>query len=253
MAAALWTAALWLLAHVAIGVTVAVRSGAEGDLVNLAACEVLATSLVIFFIVRVHAREVSLRSTLGLRPLAPLHLLLSVAAGAGLFPVASAINDAVVRRFPRDPADLEALEKLVAVTTPASRVALVVTFFVVVPLAVELFFRGTLYGLLRRATSDLTAIVSTAVFFACGSSDDPRSIPTALLLGLALGRLRAQTATVLAPIAASLAYGAVAAIPILRGRDPNADVTFPVRWVVGGAVIGLLALVVVGAGKRSEG
>jgi len=87
LTAALWSIGLWLVENVCVQVTQAARPGALSDIVNLGACQALATSLVVFAMVRVHARETSLRVTLGVTPLAPLQFLLSIAAGAGLYPL----------------------------------------------------------------------------------------------------------------------------------------------------------------------
>ena len=123
--------------------------------------------------------------------------------------------------------------------------------FVVIPLAREVFFRGILFGELRRprdargagdgAGSTVIAVVGSALLFAVFSLDW-RSMPTALVLGLSLGWLRARTGSLVAPVVAHLAFWAVEGIPILRGADPAADVTYPLRWIVGGAVVTLLAL-----------
>jgi membrane protease YdiL (CAAX protease family) len=94
-------------------------------------------------------------------------------------------------------------------------------------------------------------MVASSVFFAA-SQFDWRTIPTTLVLGLALARLRDRTGSVLGAMAAHLAFWSVAGIPILRGADPAADVTYSPRWIAGGAVIALLALVAVGAGHRSD-
>jgi len=248
--AALWTIALLLLEVVCIQATEAVRPGAQLDFVNVGACEALATSAIVFAMVRVHAREASLRLTLGIRAPAPLHVLLAVAVGAGLFPLLSTIDDLVMRRWP-DPSDEAVAAKLLSgLPTYQSRVALVVAMCVVVPLARELFFRGIVFNGLRRATNARVAIVSTAVFFLVGSLPDPRLMPTRFGLGLALALLRARTGTVVTAIVAHLAFEAVEGIPLLRGADPTASVTYPTKWIVGGAVIALLALVGVGAGKE---
>ena len=249
LAAALWAVALTMTVMVAVSVTESVRPGAQSDIVNLAACQVLATSLVIFAMVRWHARDISLRVTLGMRPLAPLRAPLAIAAGAGLFPVLSTLDDAIVRRWPiGDESAAESVQKLVS---SSSRVGLVMAALVVVPIARELFFRGILYGGVRATTGMRSAIIATSVFYAC-SYLEPQQMPTALVLGLALAWLRERTGTVLAPLLAQLAYGAVEGIPILRGRDPSADVTYPTKWIAGGAVIAVLALAAVGAGRREE-
>ena len=65
--------------------------------------------------------------------------------------------------------------------------------------------------------------------------------------------MRERSGTVLAAAAAAhVAFFAVAAIPILGGQDPNVDVVYSTKWIVGGAVIALLALVAVGAGRKDE-
>jgi membrane protease YdiL (CAAX protease family) len=248
--AALWTIALWLLGNVCVALTEAARPGALSDIVSLGTCEVLATSLVAFAMVRVHARDASLRATFGLRPLSLLHVALSVAAGAGLCPVLSTLDDVIVKRWPyNDPEALESMQKLLSAS---SRLALVVGVFVVIPLARELFFRGILFGELRRATSSVVAGVATAAFFAASSFGGWRTMPMAFVLGLALARVRAQSGSVIAAIALHWAFWSVEGIPILLGRDPAADVTYPTRWIAGGAVIAALSLAVIGSGKRGD-
>jgi membrane protease YdiL (CAAX protease family) len=248
LTAAMWTIALWSLEMLCVYVTQAARPGAIDDIVSLAACTALATSLIVFAMVRVHAREASLRRTLGAASLAPLHLVLSIAAGAGLYPLLSTIDDRMVQRWPYSPEDTQAMERLFAVPTTSSRVALVLAGFVVIPLARELFFRGILFSEILRSTGARAATVASAVLFTV-SELDWRSVPTTLVLGVALARLRDRTGSVLAAAAAHIAFFAVAGIPILAGRDTKADVVFAQKWIVGGAAIALLALVAVGAGS----
>jgi membrane protease YdiL (CAAX protease family) len=249
--AALWAAALWMLENLSVGVTEEVRRGAFSDIVTRGACTALATSLVVFLMVRVHAREVSLRATVGVVPVAPLHALLAVAAGAGMYPLMSTIDGLAQKRWPSPEDTSEVLQKLLSVPTLGARIAFVVSAFVVIPLAHELFFRGILYGELRRATNVRTATIASAVFYAA-SQLDWRSLPTTLALGFALARLRERSGSVAAPVVAHIAYWAVVGVPILRGADPMADVTYPTRWIIGGVVIAVLALVAVGAGSRRE-
>ena len=130
------------------------------------------------------------------------------------------------------------MQKLLASST---HVSLFLGVFVVIPLAREVFFRGVLFGGLRRSLPAPATVAATAVLFTVFSLDW-RSMPTALVLGLSLGWLRARTGSLLAPVTAHLAFWSVQGIPILRGADPSADVTYPVRWNAGGAVVALLAL-----------
>jgi membrane protease YdiL (CAAX protease family) len=251
LAAAMWTLAFFALRLVAAGITSAVRPGADNDIVNQGACIVLAASVTIFAIVRVHAPDSSLRASLGVRPISPLQALLSMAAGAGLLPAFSKVDDLIVSRWPYGDEEREALESLFRASTVHARVALVVVLVVVVPVALEFFFRGVLFSELTRATSRAHGAVVSAFCFAAWHLD-PRALPTAFALGIAMARLRDQTHTVLAPVLGVLAFGAVDGIPWLRGRAPDADVTYPMRWVVGGAVIALLALAAIGVGGKPE-
>ncbi len=125
--------------------------------------------------------------------------------------------------------------------------ALVVVAIGVIPATFEVFYRGVLFGELARTTSKRVAAASTAFYFAL-SQGDARGIPTAFVFGLVMAHLRAKTATVVAPLLAVLAFGAVEGIPVLRGRDPRLDITYPERWIIGGAVMAALALIAVGVG-----
>lgn len=248
LAAAMWTFAASLVEQLSVATTEALRPGGLTDVVNVTACDVLATSIAVLAVLRVHAPDLPLRTALGLRPCSPLNLLASVVAGAGLSPALSSLDDAILRAWPYD--DAAALENVDKLVSHASRTALVAGIFVVIPLARELFFRGALFGRLRGSVSAPVAVSMTAVLFAC-SSLDWRAMPSALVLGLVLGGLRAGTGTVLAPIAGHLSFWAVEGIPILRGRDPTADVTYPASWTVAGAAVGLLALGI--ASRRPRG
>jgi membrane protease YdiL (CAAX protease family) len=251
LAAALWTMALWLLEGVALEVTEAVRPGASHDVVNIGACTVLATSLVLFAMVRVHARDVSLRATLGVVPIGPLQFILAAAAGAGLYPLLSTVDAGMLARWPYSDSEAEALKSLLEMPTTRARVAFVVVGYLVMPVAHELYHRGIVFGGLRRSVGARVAMLATAVFSAC-CSPDWRAMPTTFVLGLALARVRDRANTVLAAIAAILAYWTVEALPIVRGADPMADQSFSTRWIVGGAVIAVLALVAIGAGRQED-
>lgn len=237
---------LWMLEHVCFELTEAARPGAITDIVNIAACVVLATSLVVFAMVRVHAPEESLRETLGLRPVGLLRLALSIAAGVGLSPALSTVDNLIAKRWPYD--DPDAAENMQKLLGSSTHVGLVLGVFVIIPLAREVFFRGLLFGELDRHPEDrgdkdgaVVPLLATALLFAVFSLDW-RSMPTALVLGLALGWLRARSGSLVAPAVAHLAFWSVQGIPILRGTDPAADFTYPAPWIAGGVAMAVLAL-----------
>jgi len=251
-AAFVWTAAVFMTEQVCVAMTERARTGARTDIVSLTGCTILATSLAVFFIARVHAPDRSLRATLGLRPLGILPAALSLAAGAGLRPLFGTLEGMIARRWPLQ--DAEAMESVQRLVSSSSRAALVVGVFVVTPVAVEVFFRGILFGEVRRSGSRGRALLLTTALFALYSTAaaDARDLPTAALAGLAFGWLRLRTGTVVAPVAAHLAYWAVEVVPILRGGDLLADVVYPTRWMAAGAVIAVLALAAVGWGGADE-
>jgi len=238
LGAALWATALFALVQLSVGITEAVRPGASLDVVNLTACEVLATSVLLFAMARAYAPNGSLRAAAGLLRLGPSHLVLSAVAGAALHPLASTLDEQVVRRWPYDdPAMVEAMEKLVSRAPPA---VLLVCGLVVMPVASELFFRGVLFTQLVRTVPRDAALMATAIFYAC--SLEWRAMPSGLLLGLALGWLRAESGSVLAAITARLAFSAVQAVPYFLGRGATEDVAYPVAWVVAGSAAFAAAL-----------
>ncbi len=248
--ALIWTALLLVVERFCVGIVEAARGRPLADIVSFATCEVLAISLVAFALVRTHAPEAPLRRALGARPVAIHHVLLSAAAGLGLYPILSALDDRILARFPYDdPETMARVEKLIA---SAPRAALILGLFVVIPVAHEVFFRGLLFGGLRAAAGVAFTIVVTALLFAVAPLD-LRALPSALLLGVAVGWLRAQSGSVFAPIVAMLAFRALDTVAILQGHDPSADTTYPVKWIAGGAVIALVALASMRAPKAPTG
>jgi membrane protease YdiL (CAAX protease family) len=249
LAAAMWTMALSLLEQVCVATTEALRPGGLTDVVNLTACDVLATSIVAVAIIGLQPHDLAVRAAFGLRPSTLLALLVGAVAGAGSSPVLSALDDRILRKWPYD--DPAALENMQRLLSRSSRAALVVGIFVVIPLARELFFRGLLYGRLRRSAPATLTIAVTAVLFA-GSSLDWRAMPSALILGVALGWVRERTGSVVPAVAAHLGFWAVEGVPILRGRNPAAEVTYPATWMVSGAVVALVALGLIGRLRRAD-
>lgn len=246
LTAVMWTIGLSFLEQVCVATTDALRPGGITDVVNVAACEVLATSIAVWLILRVHAADSSVRKALGVSAIGPADFFLALVAGAGLHPALSSLEDFIARKWPYDPADLESMARLVA---RSSRTELVLAMFVVIPVAQDCFFRGILFERLRRSLTPATTIGMTAVLFAC-SSLDWRTMPSELILGTMLSCLRACSGSLFAPVLAHLAFWAVAGVPILKGRDPSADVFYSTQWIAGGAVAALVSLLVYRRSRR---
>jgi membrane protease YdiL (CAAX protease family) len=246
LGAAIWAMGLFVLVHSFVALTEAVRPGASFDVVNLTACDVLATSLVLLGIARLYEPRGSLRRAFGVRGIGPGHLVLSAVAGVALNPVLSCVDEQVLRRWPYDdPAVSDAMDKLVSQASPA---VLLVSSLVVLPIACELVFRGALFTQLARAVPVDAVVMWTAMFFAC--SLEWRSMPGGLLLGLALGWMRAESGTVVAPVVARLALAAAQLVPVVRGGPDPTVAAAPLTWIIGSAVVGAAALAAMRGGRR---
>jgi membrane protease YdiL (CAAX protease family) len=234
LAASAWTIAAGLVSQIVVAITDAARPGAEGDLVNLTACIVLAYSVLIFGILRVYAPEASLRDVLGVRATSPWALLLSIAGGVALYPALDVIDDFINKRFPISADETERLDKLMQAATIRERVVLGVSLVVALPLFEELFYRGALFRGLRRARPEGLAVLTSAAFYAM-SRGDLRGLPTAFVLGLFVGWLRGRSGSIAPSIAAHAAYNALPLVPIvLLGRKE--EMTFGPKYAIGGAI-----------------
>jgi CAAX protease family protein len=232
-----WTVAVSALLMVAVSATEAARPGATADWVNLAGCHLLAHLLVIFAMIRLYDPHGSVRSVLALRPTNPLLVLLAGASGAGLFPMATKLDEWIQTRYPPAQEDPERLAHLFDTSTRSARLTIFVAVVLVIPIAEELFFRGVLFGGMRRARDAAGTVLVTAAFFALRQGE-PRAVPTSLALGLLLGWMRAASGSVLASAAAHVAFFAVGIVPMVLGHDEQ-----EFSWRFAGAALagGLLA------------
>src|SRR5688572_6758832 len=82
---------------------------------------------------------------------------------------------------------------------------LIICVACVVPLVEELFYRGALFGGLRRATSASLAALFSSMFFVIGHLN-PKVWPQLLVVALVLGYLRAAGGSLFACIALHVAF-----------------------------------------------
>lgn len=243
LAAAGWTISLVLAMGIVVQVTESARPGAIGDLVNDTACQVFAYSLLLFAMVRVYAPTTPMRVALGVRAASPLHVVLAAVAGAGLAPALSVADDVLAKRFPQSSEEIEALTKLLTAASLGSRVALVVCLVIAIPIIEELFFRGILFGGLRRGRTMGVAMLASTMYYATAQLS-PRAFVATASIGLVLAWLRAQSGSVVSSIAAHVAFQAVQVAPLVRTGDPSIDIVYPRTWIAGGAAVAAIALVV---------
>ena len=142
-------------------------------------------------------------------------------------------------RSPPTPDEEELLTKLLTANGMAGRAFLFAALVFLLPLAEEAFFRGTLYGGLRRGRPRSVAIVACAGFFTLAHFD-MRYVGSTLTLALLVTWMRAESGSLFPSCAAHAAFLAVPATRLLS--NPNADDAFPAAVRYGGVVAALAAL-----------
>jgi membrane protease YdiL (CAAX protease family) len=205
--------------------------------------------------VRVYAPTSPMRVALGFGAASPLHVLLAAIAGAGLAPGMSVVDELMTKYFPQSEEETEGLTKLLTASTLGARVALVTTLVVALPIVEELFFRGILFGGLKKGRTLVVGILATTLFYTTyimAGQLSPRFLVTTVALSLVLAWVRAESGTVLASIAAHVAVQAVQIAPLVRTGDPNADFNYPRTWVVVGVAAAVVALAAVRATRATR-
>lgn len=217
------------------------RPGAAADIVTFAASFAIAHLFFIFVIVRIWSPDASLRAVLGLRRPPISTTALAAIGGAAMYPPLARLDSSIGQRFPLSPEEQALAERLGDTTGLVNRVGLAVTFLLVLPILSEMFFRGAIYGRLRRERSEGLAVFATTAFFVL-SSFDPRTMASTLGLGAALTYLRARTGSCIPSMCAHVGFFATMVAPMFATGELKDDATWSMRWVVGGAAVSLASL-----------
>jgi membrane protease YdiL (CAAX protease family) len=248
LAAAFWTLAVAILFGLMIAVIDAAHPGASVDAVSVATCKLLAYSVVLFAILRVHEPQSSIRQVLALRRPPVIMVILASVVGAGLAPAAMWVDNAFAGRFPPTPAELEAYERIFDAPTPGKKIALLLALVVVLPICDELFFRGALFTPLKRGRRAESVILATAAYDTLLGGASPREIASMLATALAIAWIRAVTGSVVPSIAARVVFFGVQVVPLVLVREPK----FSGLVAIGGAALAAVSLAGIAAvGKRS--
>lgn len=248
MTAALWTLLVALLMGVAGWVLESAHPGAKYDLVTITACKLLAYSVVLFAILRVHAPDASIRQVLALRRPPASLAVLGVLVGAGLSPLAQWASVRIAERFPPSTEDAQALDRMFASDTTGRKIALVASLVVLMPIFDELFFRGALFTPLKKGRRAEAVVLATAAYDVLMGAPAPTQLAWLLPTVLAFAWMRAVTGSVIPALLARMAFFGVEVVPLVVKGEPK----FSGVVAIGGAAIAVLSLAGIAAiGRRS--
>jgi membrane protease YdiL (CAAX protease family) len=204
------TAALWLGLSL---VFVNVRRGAP-DIVLLGLTQVAVYALVLALFG--YSSRTPPRELLALRP-APFKVILAAAAAGAVLQIpATLLSNAVEHFYPLPP---EVLAERMARITPHGTAHGIAIFAVVAllgPCVEEFFFRGALFGALRRGNGALVTSLVVSLCFALGHLDLRLFLPL-LVAAFALADVREHTGSIWPGLALHAAFNAATLAVVFAG------------------------------------
>lgn len=173
--------------------------------------------------------------------------LLTIPLGLALGVVSQIPADSLrvlVERFSPSPKEelLERAAMLHAESIPHA-VMLVFVAGCLVPLAEEMFFRGALYGALRRSGHSAVGVaVVTSIGFAVSHLDPRLWLPIVFMAAL-LGFMRVMTGSILPCVAMHVGFNSLTVVASVTGLLPaEGDVQVPIRGQIAGWLLTLVLL-----------
>lgn len=242
---ALFWASLALFSMLALAtLAMAMRPEAGGDLVTLGGLSAVAFLGTSALLLGKHPAGSHLGHALGLRGGVPGITPLAFVLGAALQIPAEALSRVSERFLPLSEEETSSRIEMLRAHSDVHAVALVFVAALLVPLAEEVFFRGALYGALRRSRhTALVAALATSVAFTLCHVDPTILLPIGFV-AIVFGMLRAATGSLIPSIAAHVGFNGLTMLASVTGaRPPNGEPLSPDVELVGYVVSGLGILV----------
>jgi membrane protease YdiL (CAAX protease family) len=233
--------------------SVLLRPASATDVVQLGAVEALVFVLGVLGVLALHGNDAPLLSSLGIRPTHPALLVLGLALGLVAHFPAEAVYSVVARHLPGSGEELRAEATLLTASSPLRLVLVLFIIACVGPLVEELFFRGALFGALRRSHGAAGAAVVSGVCFVIGHLNF-HMWPALAVVALVLTQLRVASGSLLPSLAMHVAFNATTVLAFFTGQVPLDRPPAPDLWpaLAGGLVTILLMLVVRFVAARAD-
>ena len=235
------------------GLLVTLRRPSDVDLTTLVGVQVVVTLLVLFFILRFYAPDISIRRFLGVRNTHVGFYPMAAALGALVHVPANALLDFITKYFPTNPEiERSIYDDLYA--GRSRRIAATIALVLIGPAIEEVFYRGALFRPLRKNYEPWSVILVTSILFALAHQQWQQMIPIALL-GAALGLLRSASGSLFPSIVMHGTFNGITLWAMLVRGPAAADAPENIPWhiAIGGTLftfvlMGLVHLL----GERSD-
>ncbi len=177
----------------------------------------------------------NLAAALGMRSSYLLAIPLGMLIGIGARGPAEGLQRLSVRLMPVSEESQATVAELMKVHSGTHGVFLAVVMALLVPLGEEIFYRGGVYGALRRGRmSALQATLVTSLGF---TLSHPQALFPIGFLALIFGFLRATSGSLLPALGAHMTFNAVEVLAMTTDLVPEAT-----PWIIQGSTVGVLVL-----------
>ncbi len=242
--ATLWT----ILSVLALGVAFAAVSAIHPALVRdrgiLALVQLAVYAAMLVLMRRLHFAATPLAEIFATRPGRWVFYPIAALLGVAIQVPTNALYEAILARWPTEGLSSDLAEAFT--TLPLWRkVTAGAGLLLTTPLIEEAFFRGALFGALRRQHGAAAVVIVTTVLFAIIHIQPQALVPIGMV-GAALAFLRAASGSIWPCLLLHTTYNAVTFYAIASGAadSPDANEPWPAWLVLSGTVVtaGLLAL-----------
>jgi hypothetical protein len=245
--AALWVTGIHMAFLWVVAAVISLRESASRDLVAQLVCQIVAYSLGLFFMLRVHGPQTPIRQFVAIRSTSPLLVGLATLLGGAVAIPAAALLGAIEKRWPSEESASDFVDLFFQVGR-AEQWLIAAGVVLIGPFVEEVVFRGGLFTPLRRDKPAAQVIFLTAAYFALVHLDPRRMVPI-FFLGLLLGYLRHASGSLLPALAMHVGFNAIPFIDLLGSRDgaPASDevIDLPVEWLAGSLVACAILIVAI--------
>lgn len=242
-AAVLWFVLATFASMLLIGFTQSLRPGSEFDLVNAVACQAVAYGSTVLLLVRIHGGNRPLSEVFALRGTHPGFYPLAFLLGACL-QVPAELLQRLVFHFQPMPQDLiEMQSEMMRMDSTVERVMIPFAVVILGPLVEEAFFRGALFGGLRRQHGPWMSVLIVTALFAGAHGSSQLFIPL-FAVGIVVTLLRSASGSLWPCLTAHMTFNAIPVLGMAFGWiqlevDPQ---PLPLPLSIGGVAASLVLI-----------